>query len=192
MLWRLSEYYELMRVQGALRSIALEVRRGACEREIVASQSSDSLPSDDTTSQSASGHNLLDAGMSRYSIVVYKQIAEARGVPLGGKTHVLADWHAGGGFLDWLDELVSQGDAVKLSGDADPRRYASRARVLLPLITENRIRPGTGAAWLLGRRLKEEWPMLPDLIGEINIRPANLMNCSPDTLLSIEAWFQSA
>ena len=46
----------------------------------------------------------------------------------------LAVWQAGFRGLEWLDELVKNGQATDLGGDGDPRCFTAQAEHLIPRI----------------------------------------------------------
>lgn len=59
---------------------------------------------------------------------------------------ILAQWEAGAEGLRWIEKLVKQGKAAKVSGSGYPNRYISRAGDVLPLIEGGGIQSSQGAS----------------------------------------------
>lgn len=129
--------------------------------------------------------------MLGYWIVVSTQTPEERDAVSDCKTSVLAEWETGIGGIRWLEKLVEEGKATKLRGDGYPNRYTSTADVVLPLITEGKIKPDDGGIWVFGVDEGEEYAQPPGWMGKINLRAEGIGTCLPNAALTIDAWDQS-
>lgn len=100
-------------------------------------------------------------------------------------TTLLGSWEAGIGGLAWLDKLVAEGKAERLSKDGYPSWYTARAKDIFPLIAAGPPRHHD-----------------PFVIGADYVRPLGWMAhlrielpkfdaCPPEQILTIDAWDQS-
>jgi len=88
--------------------------------------------------------------------------------------HTLATWEASLGGLKWLDDLVATGKAQKLRGDGYPSRYEARAADVLPLVFE------------VTSKIDFTYKFFKP-----NFRQERIAACSPDEIITIDAWDQS-
>lgn len=95
---------------------------------------------------------------------------------------VLATWETGLGGTSWLDALVAAGKAKQERGGGYPNRYAVLASDLLPLLENGPPR--------YARLPKVEGAEL-DSPRMLKIYRDKLGACSPDDVLTVEAWDQS-
>jgi hypothetical protein len=125
--------------------------------------------------------------MLGWHITVYRQThggaspATAESPP--GKR--LAVWQTGLGGLDWINELVKNGEAINLGGNGYPCRFTATAKHLIPAVINKP--PGARDAWTCGESdvLTEEWE------GKTVIDRCAAAGCSPDEWLLVEAWDES-
>jgi hypothetical protein len=98
----------------------------------------------------------------------------------------VAVWQAGLQGLDWLDALVTNGDAVKLGGDGYPYRYTAPLSSLIEPVRQGP--PSANKAWIAGAGDiidVSKWP------GETTIDEDALTACEPDEWVMVEAWDES-
>jgi hypothetical protein len=92
-------------------------------------------------------------------IIVSAQIPDERD-KTENQAAILAQWKAGVGGIDWLERLVDEGKAEKLSQNGYPNRYTARADDVLPLIEGGGIKPSTEGIWIFGIDDDEDTPIL--------------------------------
>ena len=102
-----------------------------------------------------------------------------------GKTALLASWIVGLDGTDWLDRLVDEGKAIRLSRNGYPSRYVAKAGDVLPLI-ENGPPDHIGPA-VVG----DDYFLPADWRGKVWIDRKKLAACPSDKTLTIDAWDQS-
>lgn len=107
------------------------------------------------------GHQRNEVNMLGWQIIVRKESAE----------NSLASWTSGLGGTDWLDKLVKDNKAKDLGGNGYPNNYSVKASEILPLLTTESINSGGGA--------------------NVRLKIDQIINCSVDENLIIEAWDQS-
>jgi hypothetical protein len=97
----------------------------------------------------------------------------------------IAVWQTGLGGLEWIRDLVSNGQAIELPGAGYPNRYFAPAKLLLPPILQGP--PSANAGWIAGPHeiLTPEWE------GRTTIDRAAAAGCNPDEWLLVEAWDES-
>lgn len=105
-------------------------------------------------------------------IVISRGHAEDAMVP---KESILASWKIGVSGLSWLNDLMIQGKAKKLSDGCYPSRYEARAADVLPLVDSDNAAPTTH----MGQ------------IRDLKLHPERIAATSPDHVLTIDAWDQS-
>lgn len=104
---------------------------------------------------------------------------------------ILAQWEAGADGLRWIEKLVKQGKAAKVSGSGYPNRYISRAGDVLPLIEGGGIQSSQGAVWIFGIDEGEEYAQPPGWMGKIEVHADRVAACPAKHFLTIDAWDQS-
>ena len=125
--------------------------------------------------------------MLGWHISVYRQ-TDGADSPAAVRSHLgarLAVWQADWDGLDWLNELVKQGNAMSLGGSGYPFRYTAPAQHLIPLIGE--APPGARTTWLRedGDTITDKWE------GKTVIDHATASLCTPNEWLIVEAWDES-
>jgi hypothetical protein len=105
-------------------------------------------------------------------IVISKGHAEDAMVP---KESILASWEVGVSGLSWLNDLVLEGKAKKLSDDCYPTRYEARASDVFPLVNSG----NASATAHIGQ------------IRDLKLQPERIKATSQDHVLTIDAWDQS-
>jgi hypothetical protein len=97
----------------------------------------------------------------------------------------LAVWQTGVEGLDWLDELVKNGQAVNLGGDGYPNYYTAQAKYLIPRFVNGA--PAAREHWLLdaGDIVTDKW------LGKTFIDRAAVDACGSDEWLLVVAWDES-
>lgn len=90
----------------------------------------------------------------------------------------LASWETGVSGLRWIEDLVAQGVAQKVSGGGYPNRYFVPAEPVLRLLRENMKTPPVAP------KFSSDWR-------EGKFVPAAINACTGDAQLVIEAWDQS-
>lgn len=129
--------------------------------------------------------------MLGYWIVIAPQTSAGQDAIVDRKQSLLAQWEAGLGGIDWLEQLVAQGKATKLRGDGYPNRYVALAQDVLPLIGGDGVKPADDGVWLFGMDEGEEYAQPPGWMDKVNLHRENIAACRPDALLAIDAWDQS-
>ncbi|MFF7059272.1 hypothetical protein ACFY89_21540 [Achromobacter spanius] len=114
-----------------------------------------------------------------------------RADPEARRAAILAQWEAGAGGIGWIEHLTQVSKAAKFAGGGYPNRYAARARDVLPLIEGGGILPSKDGVWIFGIDEGEEYAQPPGWIGKIQVHADRVAACSPDQLLTIDAWDQS-
>lgn len=122
--------------------------------------------------------------MIGWYLAIYQQTPIER-LASHDRTTLLASWETGAGGLAWLNKLVAEGKAERLSRDGYPSRYTARAKDVLPLIVAgppihsgplvlgaDYIRP---SGWTAGFRIEQP----------------RLDACPAEQILTIDAWDQS-
>lgn len=91
----------------------------------------------------------------------------------------LARWETGVNGTDWLDKLVEAGKAECIGGHCGyPMRYVSKARDVLPLITDK------PPAYQGIARHESQMPWVSD----VEIHQKKIAACPPDAVLTIDKW----
>lgn len=116
--------------------------------------------------------------MLGYEVMVFRR-------PAADREDLVARWMTNPFGLDWLDQLVENGNAILLTRDGYPTKYAISAGVLLPVITKGL--PKAKSPVVVGDDyfLPENWS------GDITWNRENALACKPGELLLVEAWDQS-
>ncbi len=73
------------------------------------------------------------------------------------RTERLAVWQTGIGGLDWLDDLVKQGNAVQLCGSGYPTSYTAKVEHVRPKILDEAPHAKTVWASEPGDVLTDKW-----------------------------------
>lgn len=107
--------------------------------------------------------------MLGWLVLVDARTPEERDEAHDKSSHLLAKWEARLSGLDFLDVLVRQGKARKLLSGGYPERYTAKASDFLALLAERP--PGT---------------MGPH--ADVSLYPDRIAACSPDQVLTIDAW----
>lgn len=98
---------------------------------------------------------------------------------------ILAQWEAGAEGIRWVELLVEQGKAEKLSGGGYPNRYTALASDVLPALGVEPPRPG--GTLIIG----DDYVMPSNWRGKIELHAERIEACAPDRRLTIDAWDQS-
>lgn len=129
--------------------------------------------------------------MLGYWFVVSNQTPEERDGALRSKDAVLAQWECGLGGLAWIEKLVAEGKAEKLSANGYPNRYTAVAREVLPIITAGHIQLATSNFLVIGLDEGEEYIQLSGWHDNIDLRAEAITACPLESVLTIDAWDQS-
>ena len=126
--------------------------------------------------------------MLGWHIALLRQQGQTRSQPATLETNPgvrLAVWQTGISGLDWLDELATAAQIVKLGGNGYPIRYTGLASELLPRIGNSP--PAARTTWSHdpGDILTDGWT------GKTTINESELALCAPDEWLIVEAWDES-
>ncbi|WP_313623910.1 hypothetical protein [Achromobacter sp.] len=114
-----------------------------------------------------------------------------RATPEARRAAILAQWETGAGGIDWIEHLTQVRKAAKYASGGYPNRYAARARDVLPLIEGGGILPSKDGVWIFGIDEGEEYAQPPGWIGKVQVHADRVAACSPDQILTIDAWDQS-
>ena len=97
----------------------------------------------------------------------------------------LAVWQTGIGGLDWLRELVKEGEVVDLGGNGYPSRFTATAEVIVPRIVDTP--PGARTDWLLdaGDIVTDKWE------GKTVVDGGVAAKCPAGEWLIVEVWDES-
>jgi hypothetical protein len=90
----------------------------------------------------------------------------------------LASWETGVSGIRWIEKLVTNGEAEKLSGNAYPNRHQLRAAHVLKTLQDHMQVATTG------NTPTADWHNARFVADVIN-------TCPPDAMLVVEAWDQS-
>jgi hypothetical protein len=115
-------------------------------------------------------------------IGVAQQTPQVRDDSVDKKAAIIASWEAGSGGLDWLEKLVQEGKATKLSHHGYPCRYVALARDVLPLIAEGP--PVHTGPTIIG----DDYVTPGGWIGNVELHSEKIAACAPDETLTIDAW----
>jgi len=118
-------------------------------------------------------------------IVVAAQTPEERDRAADTKPAVLANWEVGPGGLDWLRQLVKAGKASQLFFSGYPNRYTAKAGDVLPLLAGGP--PAHCGPPIIG----DDYVMPANWKGNVIFHHDKIAACSPDQVLTIDAWDQS-
>ena len=125
--------------------------------------------------------------MLGWNISVYQQIDEGTSpaTTKSPKGKRLAVWQTGLGGLDWISNLVKEGEAMSLGGNGYPYRFTVMAEHLIPRIVNGP--PGALRTWISDESdvLTEKWE------GETVVDGAGVTDCRPDEWLLVETWDES-
>ena len=125
--------------------------------------------------------------MLGWNFSVYKQRDDGASPATAQSQHGarLAVWQTGLWGLDWLEELVEAGKAIRLSGGGYPNRYTATAEFLIPRIIETP--PEARAVWVYqkGDIITDKW------VGKTVVDREAAALCRPDEWLLVEAWDES-
>lgn len=97
----------------------------------------------------------------------------------------LAQWEAGIDGIDWLTKLVELGRAEQVARSGYPNRYTALARDVLPLLDDKP--PAPGGTQIIG----DDYATTSRWRGNMERNDSLIGSCSPDQLLTIDAWDQS-
>lgn len=97
----------------------------------------------------------------------------------------LAVWQSGLNGLEWINELVKQGTAIRLGGNGYTSAYTSEAQYVLPQIAGGP--PEAPGVWVSGPQdtLTDRW------LGKTTLDVEALRGCTPREWLLIVAWDES-
>ena len=98
---------------------------------------------------------------------------------------LLARWTTGVFGLEWLDDLVKEGRAIDLGGNGYPNRYSVTLDAVLPIL--RRGLPANDSPVVIG----DDYVLPQGWNGKLEMNAAELVDCSNDESLVIEAWDQS-
>ena len=98
--------------------------------------------------------------------------------------HVIASWATDYDGLDWIEDLVKAGKAIRLRGGGYPSLYTATAENLITQITDGPPRANDS------RNKWVEGDVKPSVVGTW-INRTKAADCSPDEWLLIEAWDES-
>lgn len=123
--------------------------------------------------------------MIGWDITIYASAPDALSAHSGEERRAnrLAQWIAGAGGINWLEELVRDGKATSLTQQFSwgyPSLFTAKASDVLPLLSELIAE--------LPPRHFEEWTQSK---GDREVFQERCATCAPDTVLTIEAWDQS-
>lgn len=125
--------------------------------------------------------------MLGWHISVYrlKDYGESPATEQSPKGIRLAVWQTGLNGLNWISELVKDGNALDLGGNGYPCRYTAAAKYIVPRIIEEP--PEAYTIWVCGPNdiLTEKWA------GKTVIDQAAAAQCPSDEWLLVEAWDES-
>lgn len=107
------------------------------------------------------------------------------------KTPTVAKWETGPDGVRWLDKLVEEGRAVAVWKHGYPCRYRAKAADVLPLLTNGGITPPKDGLWVFGVDEGEEYATPPGWMGQVDLDHDAMATCTPDQVLTIDAWDQS-
>jgi hypothetical protein len=94
----------------------------------------------------------------------------------------VAGWEATLEGIKWLDALVANGQAADLGGNGYPLRYTATASVIARQLANGP--PNHPGPVTIG----DDYCLPSGWTGSFEIDQAELAKCSPDEVLSIEAW----
>lgn len=118
-------------------------------------------------------------------IVIAAQTPEEHDQATDRKAAVLANWETGPGGIEWLHRLVEAGKATQLSNSSYPNRYTAVAADILPLIVDGP--PAHSGPVVIG----DDYVIPANWKDNIILHTDKIAACSPDRVLTIEAWDQS-
>lgn len=121
---------------------------------------------------------ILCTSMLGWDICVYREDA-----PLHQHRPVnLAKWSVGLNGIDWLDEMVKNGRAERLSGGGYPSRYRAQWKDLWPeLLVQPTPYQGPPV-------LGDDYVMLAGWQGQKTVNRDEVLRCQPDDYLIVDAW----
>lgn len=122
--------------------------------------------------------------MIGWYLAVYQQTLIER-LASHDRSTLLASWEVGVGGLAWLDKLVAEGKAERLSKDGYPSRYTAQAKHVLPLIVAGP--PAHTGPLVIGA----DYVRPPGWKSQFRIDQPKLDVCPPEQILTIDAWDQS-
>lgn len=99
--------------------------------------------------------------------------------PRSCRPFVLATWETGLGGIEWLEQLANDRQARRLLAEGYPCRYVAAARDVLPLLASGSP-PFHGA-----KRMSGDW------LRDVELHRERIAACSPDQVLTIDAWDRS-
>lgn len=126
--------------------------------------------------------------MIGWNISVYR-LAQGGAAPAAWDTEQgdrVAVWQTGLHGLDWLDALVTSGDATNLGGDGYPYRYTVRLSSLMGSIQQGP--PHARDTWIFEAGDIIDWSKWP---GKTTVYEDVLAKCEPDEWLMVVAWDES-
>lgn len=123
--------------------------------------------------------------MLGWMILVCRQTPEERDAAIGGHENVLARWEAGFGGTSWLEQLVTDGKAVKLNGNGYPCRYVSTAEAVFPLLSSGP--PLHSGPLVIG----DDYVTPGGWTGNATFKRSEISECAPGETITIDAWDQS-
>ncbi|MEW6129599.1 MAG: hypothetical protein AB1757_21340 [Acidobacteriota bacterium] len=97
----------------------------------------------------------------------------------------LAVWQTGMNGLDWVYDLVTEGQAINLGGDGYPCLFTAKAEYILPHISDEP--PDARRFWVVqaGDIITENW------LGQTVLNHEAINACPSSEWLLIEAWDES-
>ena len=110
---------------------------------------------------------------------------------VGKEYPTLAKWETGVDGMRWIDTLVKEGLAVEVWRHGYPNRFKAKAADVLPLLAKGGVKPPTNGLWVFGVDEGEEYATPPGWTGKVNLDQDAIAACSPDQVLTIDAWDQS-
>lgn len=122
--------------------------------------------------------------MIGWYLAVYQQTPIER-LACHDRSTLLASWEVSIGGLAWLDKLVAEGRAERLSKDGYPSRYTARAKDIFPLIAAGP--PRHDGLLVIGA----DYVRPPGWKSQFRIEQPKFDACPPEQILTIDAWDQS-
>lgn len=99
---------------------------------------------------------------------------------------IVAQWQAGVKGATWIERLIAEGKAVKVSGSGYPTRYTACAADVLPLLEEHALLTSAGH-----RAGSDAHSRLAAVLDQVDLRAERAAMCAPGQPLTIEVWDQS-
>lgn len=115
-------------------------------------------------------------------IVIAAQTPDERAAAWDNEAALLAHWESSMFGICWIEQLVEEGKAEQLWHGGYPNRYKAMAYEVLPLIADGPpIHDGPAA-------IGDDFVVPGDWLGNLVICYDRIAACSPQQVLTIEAW----